>query len=83
MSRIGKKPVEIPEGVTASVDGQTVTAKGPKGELQAQLVDLVTVKHEDNEIIVAPIDQSKPAIDNVSPSESQRSGTTFFAPCMP
>ena len=34
MSRIGKKPVAIPEGVTATVDGQTVTAKGPKGELQ-------------------------------------------------
>ncbi|MCB1457061.1 MAG: 50S ribosomal protein L6, partial [Nitratireductor sp.] len=34
MSRIGKKPVEVPAGVTASVDGQTVTAKGPKGELK-------------------------------------------------
>ena len=33
MSRIGKKPVQIPEGVTATVEGQTVTAKGPKGEL--------------------------------------------------
>jgi large subunit ribosomal protein L6 len=33
MSRIGKKPVQVPAGVTATVNGQTVTAKGPKGEL--------------------------------------------------
>ena len=34
MSRIGKKPVSLPQGVTATVNGQTVTAKGPKGELK-------------------------------------------------
>ena len=34
MSRIGKKPVSVPQGVTATVVGQTVTAKGPKGELK-------------------------------------------------
>ena len=34
MSRIGKKPVKVPQGVSASVDGQTVSAKGPKGELK-------------------------------------------------
>ena len=33
MSRIGKKPVPLPNGVTAKIDGQTVTVKGPKGEL--------------------------------------------------
>ena len=33
MSRIGTKPVQVPAGVTATVDGQKVTAKGPKGEL--------------------------------------------------
>ena len=33
MSRIGKKPVAVPEGVTATIDGKTVKAKGPKGEL--------------------------------------------------
>jgi large subunit ribosomal protein L6 len=33
MSRIGKKPVQVPAGITASIDGQKVTAKGPKGEL--------------------------------------------------
>ncbi len=38
MSRIGKKPVALPKGVTASVDGQTVKVKGPKGELSVKLV---------------------------------------------
>ena len=61
MSRIGKKPVAVPNGVTVTIDGQTVKAKGPKGELQTQLVDLVTVKLEDGEVTVSPVDQSKPA----------------------
>jgi large subunit ribosomal protein L6 len=59
MSRIGKKPVEIPEGVTASVDGQTITAKGPKGELQFVVNKEVLVKLEDGVISVDPRDQSK------------------------
>ena len=43
MSRIGKKPVAMPAGVTASVEGQTLTVKGPKGTLSMQLLDeLVT-----------------------------------------
>lgn len=37
MSRIGKKPVQVPAGITATVDGQKVTAKGPKGELFSSL----------------------------------------------
>ena len=61
MSRIGKKPVDVPNGVTVTIDGQTVKAKGPKGELQTQLVDLVDVKLEDNQVTVSPVDQSKPA----------------------
>ena len=61
MSRIGKKPVAVPNGVTVTIDGQTVKAKGPKGELQTQLVDLVTVSLEDNQVSVKPVDQSKPA----------------------
>ena len=61
MSRIGKKPVDVPSGVTVTIDGQTVKAKGAKGELQTQLVDLVTVTLDDNQVSVKPIDQSKPA----------------------
>jgi len=59
MSRIGKKPVDIPEGVTASVDGQTVTAKGPKGELQFVVNNEVLVKMEDGAVKVDPRDNTK------------------------
>ena len=41
MSRIGKRPVPVPKGVTANVSGQTVTVKGPKGELKLTVVDEV------------------------------------------
>jgi large subunit ribosomal protein L6 len=61
MSRIGKKPVSIPEGVTATVEGQKVTAKGPKGELEFVVNAEVLVKMEDGAIAVDPRDQSKEA----------------------
>ena len=61
MSRIGKKPVAIPEGVTATVEGQTVTAKGPKGELQFVVNKEVLVKMEDGSISVDPRDETKDA----------------------
>lgn len=61
MSRIGKKPVSVPEGVTATVDGQTVTAKGPKGELKFVVNDEVLVKMEDGQVSVDPINQTKNA----------------------
>ncbi|PWW03617.1 LSU ribosomal protein L6P [Hoeflea marina] len=61
MSRIGKKPVPVPAGVTATVDGQKVVAKGPKGELFFVANDEVTVKLENNEVVVTPVDASKDA----------------------
>jgi large subunit ribosomal protein L6 len=61
MSRIGKKPVQVPAGVTASVEGQKVSAKGPKGELFFVANDEVIVKMEDNAIVVTPSSQSKDA----------------------
>jgi large subunit ribosomal protein L6 len=61
MSRIGKKPVPIPSGVTASVDGQQVAVKGPKGELKHVLVDEVIAKLEDGGIEVAPRDDTQAA----------------------
>ena len=61
MSRIGKKAVAIPSGVTASVDGQTVKVKGPKGAMQVVLPDEVTVKMEGGEVKVDPRDESKRA----------------------
>ena len=61
MSRIGKKPVQVPSGVTASVEGQTVKAKGPKGELSFVANDEVLVKMEDGAVVVTPMDDSKNA----------------------
>ena len=54
MSRIGKRPVTIPSGVTATVEGQTVKVKGPKGQLQFVVHDDVEVKFENGVIKVAP-----------------------------
>jgi large subunit ribosomal protein L6 len=59
MSRIGKKAVQVPKGVTATVDGQTVTAKGPKGQLAVSLVDEVAVAMTDDGIKIDPREQSK------------------------
>lgn len=61
MSRIGKKPVQVPAGITASVDGQTVTAKGPKGELVFVANDEVKVSFENNAVSVVPANDSKDA----------------------
>lgn len=61
MSRIGKKPVPVPQGVTVSLDGQSVSAKGPKGELKFVVNDLCSVVYENDEVTVMPIDKSKDA----------------------
>ena len=53
MSRIGKKPVAIPGGVTVAVNGQEVKVKGPKGELKHVLVDDIIAKIEDGEMEIA------------------------------
>lgn len=54
MSRVGKKPVVVPAGVTASVEGQVVKMKGPKGQLQFVVHKDVVVKFEEGSITVAP-----------------------------
>jgi len=54
MSRIGNKPVTIPSGITANVEGQTVKVKGPKGALQVVLHDDIAVKLENGRIVVDP-----------------------------
>jgi large subunit ribosomal protein L6 len=61
MSRIGKKAVAVPAGVTASVEGQTVSIKGPKGALQLVLPDDVTAKVENGGVKVDPRNDSKRA----------------------
>lgn len=61
MSRIGKRPVEVPSGVAATVDGNVITAKGPKGELKFALNDLVLAEMGDDGITVSMREDSKPA----------------------
>ena len=61
MSRIGKKAVAVPKGVTADIDGQTVSAKGPKGQLAVSLSDRVSVAMTDDGVKIEPRDQSKEA----------------------
>jgi len=61
MSRIGKKPVAIPSGVTAQIDNGTLTVKGPKGTLSMGTDDLVAYKLDDGGIAVTPANDSKAA----------------------
>ncbi|WP_416832061.1 MAG: 50S ribosomal protein L6 [Erythrobacter sp.] len=61
MSRIGKKPVAIPAGVTANIDNGTLSVKGPKGTLSMGLSDLIDYKLEDGQIAVNPANDSKQA----------------------
>ena len=61
MSRVGKKPVPIPSGVTAVVEGQTVKLKGPKGALSVVLHGDVAAKVEKNEVKVDPRVETKRA----------------------
>lgn len=61
MSRIGKKPVELPAGVTASVSGQTIEVKGPKATRTFTATDDVTLKVEDNVVTIEPRGKSKRA----------------------
>ena len=58
MSRIGKKPVTVPAGVTVTIDGTHVTVKGAKGELNRTFSDLLTIKQEGEEILVTRNDDS-------------------------
>jgi large subunit ribosomal protein L6 len=60
MSRIGKKPVPIPKGVTVTLDGSKITVKGPKGELSRTLPAAMLVSLKDNEVVVErPSDENE------------------------
>jgi large subunit ribosomal protein L6 len=61
MSRTGKKPVAAVSGVTVTIDGRTVTAKGPKGELSMPLMDVVKVKQTDDGLVVEPTNDTQEA----------------------
>jgi large subunit ribosomal protein L6 len=61
MSRIGKKPVSVPAGVTASIDGRVLNVKGPKGALSLNLRDEISYTLEDGGISVQPANETKAA----------------------
>ncbi|MFM7675005.1 MAG: 50S ribosomal protein L6 [Synechococcus sp.] len=61
MSRIGKAPIPIPDKVAVSLDGLTVTVKGPKGELSRTLPDGVTISQDGNTLQVNPANESRRA----------------------
>jgi large subunit ribosomal protein L6 len=61
MSRIGKLPIQIPAGVTITVDSGAVRVQGPKGNLEQFITPNVTVKVEDGQAVVTRKDDSKPA----------------------
>ncbi|MEC9435013.1 MAG: 50S ribosomal protein L6 [Pseudomonadota bacterium] len=71
MSRIGKRPVELPKGVTATVSGQTVEVKGPKGVRSFTATDDVDVILEDNAVSVKPRGLSKRARQQWGMSRTQ------------
>ncbi|MEL7027319.1 MAG: 50S ribosomal protein L6 [Pseudomonadota bacterium] len=71
MSRIGKQPVELPSGVEASISGQTVSIKGPKGTREFTATDDVTIKVEDGKVTVDPRGKSKRARQQWGMSRTQ------------
>ena len=58
MSRIGKKPIEIPQGVEVKIDGQKVTVKGPLGEESVTVRPEIAVKVEENQVWVVRNDET-------------------------
>lgn len=71
MSRIGKAPVKVPQGVDVKLDGQTVTAKGKLGEGSFTVVDDVSVEMADGVITLAPRDESRRARNMWGTSRTQ------------
>lgn len=61
MSRVGKNPIALPDGVTVTIAGNTVTVKGKLGELSQTFTDDVTTKLEDKQVVVTPVTNSKKA----------------------
>jgi len=59
MSRIGKQPIEIPAGVSCSIEGKTAIIKGPKGELKVSLPPRVTVEEKENKLNVSISDTTQ------------------------
>jgi len=63
MSRIGKNPISVPDGVKVDLNGQTISATGPKGSLNLKLVDEVEVSLDNGKIVVRPREGMKGAFN--------------------
>ena len=61
MSKIGKQPIDIPEGVEVDIKDRQILIKGPKGELKRQIAEEVRVEIKDSQLIVSPIVENKKA----------------------
>jgi large subunit ribosomal protein L6 len=61
VSRIGKQPIPVPSGVEVKIDGNTLTVKGPKGELSQTFTEILTITQEDGMILVSRPDESREA----------------------
>jgi large subunit ribosomal protein L6 len=61
VSRIGKQPIPVPSGVEVKIDGNTITVKGPKGELTQTFTDVLTITQEDGVLLVTRPDESRTA----------------------
>lgn len=58
MSRVGKKPVDLPNGVQVTIEDGKIEVKGPKGTLSRELHPLVKVEQQDGKVVISPIDES-------------------------
>ncbi|QQQ18449.1 50S ribosomal protein L6 [Brevundimonas vitis] len=61
MSRIGKRTITVPKGVTIALDGQTVTVKGPKGELSWTVAEEIALSQDGNDLTLSPVNDTQRA----------------------
>ena len=66
MSRIGRKPIELPKGVEVTVTGNVVAVKGPKGTVQTHLPEGVSVERKDGHVIASRVDDSHAAVHGLA-----------------
>jgi large subunit ribosomal protein L6 len=66
MSRIGKKPIPIPKGVTVKIEGNTVAVQGPKGKLDTELPEGITIQQKDGIIVAVRQDDSQAALHGLA-----------------